>query len=317
MTGWERYARCVASLLIPMSTATVRITDPTKPSSRFRDDWLAIPKASSSSDLRHFLTMPPAAPSRIPTITTIHDLAIWKYPETTTRMAQNYYKPLYERALQRDAIVTVSESMKAEIEDYFSVVDVGVIPNVVDDLAFTNTEPYRGNRPYFICLGSIEPRKNIARLVEAFARSGVATEVDLKIVGRRAWGELPRMADYIEAPSDAELRSLIKGARALFFPSLYEGFGLPIIEAQAAGTPVYCSDLAVFHEVGGPAISVFDPLDIESIAESLRTAASDRESDRIVGRPAPSFTRDRCRRAIRETYRKFGVDLDDSDSGPA
>jgi len=315
MTGWERYARSVASLLIPVGAATVRITDPTKPTSRFREDWLAIPKASRSSDLRHFLTMPPAGPSRVPTLTTIHDLAIWKYPETTTAMAQRYYRPLYERAIQRDTIVTVSESMRLEIESFFSINNVVVIPNVVDGAAFRNAEPYRGERPYFICLGSIEPRKNIARLVAAFSQSGVERDFDLKIVGRRAWGDLPAMADYVESPTDAELRSLVKGAQALFFPSIHEGFGLPIIEAQAAGTPVYCSDIDVFHEVGGTDINVFDPLDVGSIAESLRTAASACDEGRAAAFSTPLFTRDNCRRAIAKSYREFGIELEDLSYG--
>ncbi|WP_328305213.1 glycosyltransferase family 4 protein [Actinomycetospora sp. NBC_00405] len=167
--------------------------------------------------------------------------------------------------------------------------------------------PVQRPKPYVVALGTIEPRKNLGRLFEAYQKSNVRAEVDLLIVGRRGWGELPTGAEFIEAPSDSEVWRLISGAAALVMPSLYEGFGLPILEAQAAGTPVLCSDLPVFREVSGGHASFFDPLSIDSMVSSLETVLELDLDLKDAKRNAEKYSQDRVTLQLRELYRSLGM----------
>jgi glycosyltransferase involved in cell wall biosynthesis len=136
-------------------------------------------------------------------------------------------------------------------------------------------------RPYFLVVGQIERRKNTLRLLDAFAaarRRGVTTE--LRLAGRAGHGgaaalarlALPDLADAVhvhEAPTDRELRGLYRSARGLLFPSLHEGFGLPLLEAMQAGIPILTSDRSALPEVAGDAALLVDPEDTTAIAQGI------------------------------------------------
>jgi len=134
--------------------------------------------------------------------------------------------------------------------------------------------PLRRTRPYFLAVGTLEPRKNLERLVEAFVQSGVSDTHDLVLVGRAGWGPALPHVEVISGLDDAALAAAYAGATAVVLPSLYEGFGLPVVEAMKLGVHVVCSDLPVLREVSGGHAQYVDPLDVASIAAGLRAATT-------------------------------------------
>ncbi|GLZ51671.1 glycosyltransferase family 1 protein [Actinomycetospora sp. NBRC 106378] len=280
LTGWERYARGVVGLLADVPEVQLRITDPGPFPKRLAEDLVALPFAGRSADLAHHLTFPPARIAG-PTVMTLHDLVWWTHPETASRGGRHYYTRLAERALQdeRTSVATVSHTVAREIADRFGkeahVVHPVVVPRVVP--------PARRERPYVLAVGSVEPRKNLARLVTAYERSRLGEHTDLVLAGRRAWGQLPPGVDFVEAPDDDELWALLRGASALVLPTLYEGFGMPVVEAQAVGVPVICSDLPVLREVSGGHACFVDPYDVDDIAAALAALAPEAPAP-VVGK---------------------------------
>jgi glycosyltransferase involved in cell wall biosynthesis len=148
---------------------------------------------------------------------------------------------------------------------------------------------------YVLTIGTIQPRKNYARLIEALGKLPVAN-CDLVIVGKRGWlhktifESVARLGlqtrvhflDYVPA---SDLPALVSGARVFVFPSLHEGFGLPILEAQACGTPVVCSMTSSLPEAAGDAALFFDPLDVDAIAGALaRTLTDDALRAKLIAR---------------------------------
>jgi glycosyltransferase involved in cell wall biosynthesis len=122
-----------------------------------------------------------------------------------------------------------------------------------------------------LAVGTLEPRKNLARVVEATARAGV----ELRLVGAPGWGDAGvagKHVTWLGRIEDEELAAAYRGARSLVFPSLYEGFGIPALEAMACGTPVVTSVGSAMEEVVGEAAILVDPLDVASIAAGIETA---------------------------------------------
>ena len=149
-----------------------------------------------------------------------------------------------------------------------------------------------GMRPYFLYVGLRAKYKNFIRFLEAFGRSGLAADFDLRVVSPISAPLEPneeeilakyRLADRLHihtSVSDDHLTALYRGATAFVYPSLYEGFGLPILEAMAAGTLVATSNISSMPEIGGDVAFYFDPSDIESIADCLRHVAYCQDDDR-------------------------------------
>jgi glycosyltransferase involved in cell wall biosynthesis len=246
--------------------------------------------------------------------------------------------PIHVR--QARVIVTVSEYSRREIIAAYGVRPdaVFVVPNAVQldgrclhdasmDVAKPTAEEAnwlheRGiHGPFFLYVGNLHPRKNVARLIQAFSRASRATpalaDYQLVIAGGRWWGAGPEERAASEAPagsvvflgrvSDDERDRLLAGAVALAYPSLYEGFGLPPVEAMAAGTPVLASNLTALPEILGGAALLVDPLDVDAIAAGLVSLATDsglRRELRMKGlhraaRYTPRSTAERAREAFR------------------
>jgi glycosyltransferase involved in cell wall biosynthesis len=268
-------------------------------------DCVALPWARRGHDLAHFPSYPPGWTFPLShALTTIHDMTWWRYPETASRGGKLYYRPLAIRALARSrAIVTVSDAVREELEAATNR-PVRVVSNVCE---IDQVTPASGGhvRPYFLAVGSIEPRKNLHALVEAYQHSGVAKDFDMVLVGRQAWGAPPEGVTFTGPVSDGLLRWRYEHATALFAASLYEGFGLPVAEAVALGTPVYCSDIPAFAEAGqGQIRGLFDPTLPDSIVAAFRDAAAKADDPRPT--PANAYSLSRMAAQIRDIYAEFG-----------
>jgi glycosyltransferase involved in cell wall biosynthesis len=223
-------------------------------------------------DLLHCTTFRGPTGLGIPLVLTVHDLAILRYPETFPRWHRLYGQTALRRTLHAaDAIVAVSELTKQEVVDLAGVPAerVRVVPNGVDDV-FTKEGPAQEG-DYVLAVATLEPRKNLARAVEAAKLAGM----ELRVVGARGWGGVD-VAGWVGEVPDAELAALYRGARAVLYPSLYEGFGLPVLEAMACGTPVVTSRGTAMEEVAGGAAVLADPLDTSALADGLAEAEARR-----------------------------------------
>ncbi|QWC83871.1 glycosyltransferase [Nocardioidaceae bacterium] len=165
--------------------------------------------------------------------------------------------------------------MQAEVADFFHC-DVELVRNsvLIDSV---QPEPVQTARPFFLTVGTLEPRKNLSSLVKAYDESGLSKEIDLVVVGRKAWdGPPPVGVVWMHGLSDGQLRWMFESALAFFSASLYEGFGLPVAEAAALGVPAFVSNIPAYREVGGEIVKAFfEPQDTATMVDCLRSAASE------------------------------------------
>jgi glycosyltransferase involved in cell wall biosynthesis len=237
-------------------------------------DTVGLPWAARGRKLTYFPSYPPGATFPLArAAVTQHDATYWKLTGAASVQSDLYFRRLFERTFKAAAvIVTVSESSAADLGE-LTQRPIRIVSNVVtiDDVT---PVPLSNPKPYFLAVGSIEPRKNLRGLAAAFDRSGLANQFDLLLIGRQAWGELPDGIRYLGPVEDPALRGAYEGATALFAASFYEGWGLPIAEALAVGTPVYCSDIPPFKESSqGSASAFFDPHSLDAMVDAFRAAA--------------------------------------------
>jgi len=255
-------------------------------------------------------------------VVTIHDLGYLAFPEAHTarrRLELDLSTRWCLRAARR--VIAISQATRNDLVRHYRADPerVAVVYHGLGRAFRPLNDPqqiaairarYALDAPYFLYLGTIQPRKNLARLIDAFARS-VARETLLVIAGRRGWLSEPiarraaelglthrvRFPGYVP---DADLPALLGGALAFVFPSLYEGFGMPVLEAMACGAPVLTSTTSALPEVAGDAALLVDPGDTDAIAAALGRLAAD-ESLRADLRArglarAAGFTWERCAR---------------------
>jgi len=218
--------------------------------------------------------------SRVPVLVTVHDLAVLRHPEAFPAWTRLYGRTGLRRTIRAATrVVAVSEFSRRETAELCDV-DPGridVVPNAADS-CFVPTGP-RPAGDYVLAVGTLEPRKNLARAIEAARQAGV----ELRVVGARGWGGVEAGGAgvrWLGRVSDLELAGLYRGARCLVYPSLYEGFGIPVLEAMACGTPVVTSRASAMAEVAGAAAQLVDPLDAASIAAGIDEAS--RRRDELV-----------------------------------
>ena len=240
-------------------------------------------------------------PVRARSLLTVHDLAFLLHPECADARLRAYLERAVPRSVARaDFVVADSENTRRDVirllsapPDKVEVVYGGVDPSFrpVDDqdrLAALRQHLGLGAAPFILAVGVIEPRKNLNRLFAAFQRlrDRRAVPHKLVIVGRRGWlwedilaqAESSPWRDEIIFPGfvpEGELATLYSAADVLAFPSLYEGFGLPILEAMACGTPVVASNTSSLPEVVGEAGLLVDPLNTDELAAALELALLD------------------------------------------
>jgi alpha-1,3-rhamnosyl/mannosyltransferase len=263
---------------------------------------LGLGRRARSLDVLHCTTFRGPVGTHVPTVLTVHDLAVLRAPEAFPRWHRLYGRAGLTRVLRAaDAIVAVSEFTRGETIDLAGVAPdrVRVVPNGVDDV-FVPDGP-RAAGDYVLAVATLEPRKNLVRAVEAAREAGV----ELRVVGARGWGGVDVEGWVGEIP-DVELAALYRGARCVVYPSLYEGFGLPVLEAMACGTPVVTSRDTAMAEVAGEAAVLVDPLDVSAIAEGIRAASARRDELVPLGlEQARAFTWQRAAEAVVDLWREL------------
>jgi glycosyltransferase involved in cell wall biosynthesis len=262
-------------------------------------NWPPIEWFTGPARIAHNLCHQTPATSRAIKLVTVHDLSMFRHPEThTPRMVHVQQTLLRHTARHADQLVAVSESCKSELIDLLDVPAerIHVIHNGVNvadfDVPFDSRrlnelrQAHGIDGDYIIHLGTIEPRKNLVRLCSAFKelRQRRKDVPKLVIVGAVGWNAGPILAAIAALGSSAtrpgylsraDAVLLLRGARACVYPSMYEGFGLPVLEAMAARTPVVTSNVSALPEVAGGAALYVDPLDAESIARAIEDVLDD------------------------------------------
>jgi glycosyltransferase involved in cell wall biosynthesis len=261
---------------------------------------LGLSRRARGVDILHCTTFRGPISSPVPTVLTVHDLAILRFPDAFPRWHRLYGRAGLVRVLRAaDAIVAVSEFTREETIALAGVPAerIHVVLNGVDS-GFAADGP-RAEGDYVLAVATLEPRKNLSRVVEAARIAGV----ELRVVGARGWGGVDVPGWVGELP-DAELAALYRGARCVLYPSLYEGFGLPVLEAMASGTPVVTSRGTAMEEVAGDAAVLVDPFDIGSIADGIAEATNRRDELVPLGLArARTFTWERAADTVSALWR--------------
>ena len=302
-TGWERYVRELAFHLPKLVDITLWTPKTDNRLSLLLSDFKAL-KNQSGHQVVHFPTYPPRS-KKINTsqVITVHDLTWWKYPETSSFLGNNYYKQNMTKAIfQSDIIICPSNSIKNEIVNQFSI-----ISSKVKSIPHGNSLPMgvkqKPIKPYFLSIGTVEPRKNLDFYAKAIKESGMISDFEFVHVGRLGWGKLPEVFKSINTGNDQDLANLITNATAVVIPSLYEGFGLPVLEAHAQGIPVIISNTGALVELSNSSDKIFELGDLKSLVDSLKYFAdSKKELQSAEVELAKSFTWLKSAQLHVETY---------------
>jgi glycosyltransferase involved in cell wall biosynthesis len=269
--------------------------------------------------------VPPAR--RAASVVSVHDLTPLRFPELC-QADTLAYPALVRRAVERGAIVqTDSDAVAGEVRDWLGLPAERVVsvPLGVDPRATADGDPAAGRRlagadRYVLALGTVEPRKDLPTVVAAFDQAAASSaDLALVVAGPDGWGVEAFDAAVAAARhrarihrlgwvDDAARADLLAGARCLAFPSVYEGFGLPPLEAMAAGVPVVCSDLPVLAEVTGDAARLVPTRDPEALAAALVDLDGDEEARAELvqrGRArVAQFTWERCAAGMADLLRR-------------
>jgi glycosyltransferase involved in cell wall biosynthesis len=262
-----------------------------------RSAWmqLALPHelAAVRPDVCHFTNSLAPLHAPCPVVITLHDMSLFVHANLHPLKSQLFVRPIIPLAVHRAAaIITVSQHARREIvtglhvpPEKVHVIYEAPAPQyrvITDEVELDRVrQRYQLHKPFVLYVGTIEPRKNLTRLVEAFARAQrQQSDLELILVGQLGWkyasllktieelqlGRAVRRLGYVP---DEDLPALYTLARVLAFPSLYEGFGLPVVEAMACGTPVLTSNGSSLAEIATGASILIDPLSVDDIARGL------------------------------------------------
>jgi len=260
-------------------------------------------------------------PKKTKLTATIYDLTCRLMPELHTAANIRADESLAKNILQRaDGLIAISENTRA---DAIRLLDldptrVHVIYPGVPEVYF-GAQPRPAERPYVLYVGTIEPRKNVDALLDAWNGFRLRHDFDLVVVGSSGWGSektMTRLASrppgvrYLGYVPEDELPGLTAGATAFLYPSLYEGFGFPVAQAMAAGVPVITSNTSCLPEVAGEGALLVDPhspAEIQAALEKLLTSQSLREQLRTAGiARARQYRWDACACQSLEFFRRLG-----------
>ncbi|MEI8116621.1 MAG: glycosyltransferase family 1 protein [Flavobacteriia bacterium] len=233
--------------------------------------------------------------SSVPQIATIHDLNFEHYPQDLPWLVSRYFRfffPKFARKAKR--ILTVSNFSKQDIVQTYGIssTKISVVYNGISDefreLTFeevTKTrQQYTNGKPYFLFVGSLHPRKNVQRLVQAFAEFSLDnSEIDLVIVGNAMWkqevfqltNETKKRVHFLGHLTTNELSRVTGAAFALSYVPYFEGFGIPLVEAMRCGIPIVSANTSCLPEIAGDAAIYCDPFSVKDITAQLHTLSND------------------------------------------
>lgn len=252
-------------------------------------------------------TLPPTWTA--PSVLTVHDLAFLTVPDCAYPTLRVYLETVVPRSARNaDHIIAVSHSTRRDVINRFGIAPEKVTtvyeaagpefyPETTERVELALRE-IGVDRPYILAVGTLEPRKNYARLFDAYARVlELGAHQDLVVAGRPGWMFQPALdriaalgiSDHVRIvqPDDSQLRALYSAADAFVYPSLYEGFGIPVLEALACGAPVACSRTSSLPEVLGDAGLCFDPRSVEEIAHVILRLLGDTDLCASLRRRGP------------------------------
>ncbi len=236
--------------------------------------------------------------SRCPTVVTVHDISYAFHPDWFSARDVRVLSRMVPWSMRRAArVITVSDTCRDQIIERYGIPGekVACIPNAAGPAAapverdsareLLSNRGFDPDRPYVLAVGNLQPRKNLVRLIEATGNLAAAgVDVDLVVAGPKHYrgddvlavareaGDRVRFTGYL---SDRELAAFYTCAAVFAFPSLFEGFGIPALEAMAHGVPVACSKAGALPEVCGAAAEYFDPYDVEAITAALLRVLTD------------------------------------------
>jgi len=247
-------------------------------------------------DVLHLpVTVPVGVMPGVPRVVSLLDVQHHELPQMFSLLERRFRAWAYDdSAREADLVITISEHAKAGIVRHVGVPAerIHAIPLGVDHDRFSPDGPVRDEpRPYVLYPANLWPHKNHARLLAAFRRVASRVDADLLLTGQRYGRALDvagieDRARHLGHVPPGDLPALYRGARALVFPSLFEGFGLPVLEAMASGTPVATSDRGSLAELASGAGLLFDPEDVDAIADAIERIVTDdglRDALREVG----------------------------------
>lgn len=252
--------------------------------------------------------------SHLPLVTTVHDLVFKKYPETVDPLIQETQTKRLDRLVKSNVqIIADSQSTKNDLMEIYQVKEsrITVIYPGIELIYSPQSQPeidrvktkYNLSDRFILSVGTQEPRKNLARLVQAVQ----GLDLPLVLIGKHGWGDkaaTPGVSALGFVP-DEDLPALYSAATVFAYPSLYEGFGFPVGEAMACGTPAVTSDVSSLPEVGGAAAVLVDPSNVESIKQGIMKAMTERDSRIKLGlAQASKFTWDIAAKQTLEVYEK-------------
>jgi len=239
----------------------------------------------------------------LPLVSTIHDLAMLKFPETAHPKLLSMHKKSWEILKQRQAhIIAVSRATKRDIIEFLDIPPerihvvhealpqevIAVGEQLEEETVKETIEKLGLTRPYVLAVGTREPRKNLERLIEAW--EPLSTDYDLVIAGEQGWDATStgkKLTDMkglhlLGRVDELQLAALYTNAKVFCYPSLYEGFGLPILEAFYFDVPVVTSNVSSMPEIAGNAAELVDPLSVESIRVGITTILKESKEQQQV-----------------------------------
>jgi glycosyltransferase involved in cell wall biosynthesis len=344
--GVARYARCLLSALaqvdgrntyvlflhrdnasdfdgLPLRWRRVVLPLP-RPEARYLEQVVLPPLLYGLRlDVVHYPALAPVLAYPGPAVATVHDLTLELFPDNVDLRSRLYYRRLLRAGVRRARrIIADSESTKGDLcrlwdvpPQFIEVIPLAPAPTFQKPVPASRVcdvlKRYGLPDTYLLGVSTLQPNKNFARLLEAYAlaRGRLPEDTSLVVVGQPGWRYegvvrstrelgLDGSVRFIGYVPDADLAALYSGALAFVYPSLYEGFGLPPLEAMACGAPVIASHASSLPEVVGDAGLLVDPLDVEDIAAAMVRVASDpvlREAMRQAGRARASrFSWQKC-----------------------
>ena len=268
-------------------------------------------------------------------VMTIYDLSFIRYPDYVTAVVRTYARRVRQCLGWTDLVVTISESSKRDIVDYLGVPPervwvtplasryaAGALGSGGEAVPVAGLGDSRRDRPYILFVSTLEPRKNVVRLIQAFDQLKTEQKIDhqLVLVGQKGWQYEPIFEAIAASPwrhhirhlnylSDGEVAYCYAHADVFAYPSLYEGFGLPVLEAMTLGCPVVTAATSSLPEVAGEAALLVDPTSVEALAAALGQVICDRTLRQTLidrgHRQAAEFSWMRTAKATLAAYRSL------------